>query len=231
MKFNPDKMLFIDVDTIKEFMVRGFKLYKPVVEGIKINLYSLTHIALKHDISILSLCDKHYGDDAHSKAEVELIRNGGPFDLHAEIGSEAAEKISETLLENDVVFIPTDLKINVEKLNKMVHDAKQIIIEKQAISAQYHHTTNLGGNPVYNRILDMFESDIDVFVYGVYTEYCIKENAIPFLLKGLRVWIVKDAIAPFNINPDDGDNALADLANMGVRFITTDDLIELLEQS
>lgn len=231
MNFNPDKILFLDVDTIKEFMVKGFKLYKPDVEIIKLNLAKLTHLALKHDISILSLCDKHYGDDTHAKAELELKRNGGPFELHAEVGTEAAKKIAETLLENDVVFIPTDMEITTEALTKLIHTTHQMIIEKQAISAHYCAVNNLGGNPIFNRILNALESDIDVFMYGVYTEYCIKENAIPFLLKGIRVWIVKDAITPFNINPDDGDNALTDLANLGARFITTDDFIKALGQS
>lgn len=225
-----NKVLFLDVDTLKAFMmfVEGNLLYKPIVEVIKPNLSILTKEAKKHNIGILSVCDRHFGDEKHAFAEVELKVNGGPFDMHAENGTEGAEKIPETLLEKDVMFVPTDLKVNDAELEKMIHSVQQIIIEKQSICAFYDNL-NAGGNPVLTRILDMLPQDIDVFVYGVYTEYCIKENAIPFLLRqGSRVWIVKDAIAPYNINPDDGDNALVDLANVGARFTTTEYLCKML---
>jgi len=214
--FDTDKMMCVDIDTIKACMNRGGLLYKPEVESIKSNLASITQSVANYGIKILKI-------------------NGGSFDLHAIVGTEEAEKIPETLL-NEYISIPTDLIIGYDNLQKMIPNVKQIVVEKQAICA-FYDKSNIGGNPVLYQILDILEPQ-DIFVYGVYTEYCVLENTMPFLVMGKNVWIIRDAIVPYNINsgmggvylnfPDDGDRALADMANMGARFITTEDFLRLL---
>ena len=233
--FDTDKMMCVDIDTIKACMNRGGLLYKPEVESIKSNLASITQSVANYGIKILSLSDSHYGDKKHALAESELKINGGSFDLHAIVGTEEAEKIPETLL-NEYISIPTDLIIGYDNLQKMIPNVKQIVVEKQAICA-FYDKSNIGGNPVLYQILDILEPQ-DIFVYGVYTEYCVLENTMPFLVMGKNVWIIRDAIVPYNINsgmggvylnfPDDGDRALADMANMGARFITTEEFLRLL---
>jgi len=229
MIFDPDKMMALDVDTINAFMKEGGLLYKPEVETIKQNLSMITHAVANYGIKILSFVDKHYGDEEHALAETELKINGGQFDLHAVVGTEGADKIPETILEKDVVFIPTDLDISNDSLKTMLSNVKQIVIEKQAICAFYDEN-NIGGNSVLYSVLDILDPQ-DVFVYGVYTEYCVKENAMPFLVMGQNVWIIRDAVVPYNIDSGDGDRALVDMANMGARFITTDDFIRLLKNN
>lgn len=222
MSFVPGKTVILDIDTINAFMKEGGALYKPETEVIKPNLAMITQLAFRYGTQILSFCDKHYGDSEHGDAETELKVNGGPFELHAEINTEWAEKIPETLLDRDVVYIPTDLTIKNHTLKQMLSSVKQIIVEKQALNCFHDDDSNPGGNPVLYQILDVLNIQ-NIFVQGVYTEYCVKENVMPFLVMGTKVWIIKDAIVPYNINPNEGNNALVDLANMGARFMNTDD--------
>jgi len=231
MTFDPSKMMLWGIDTIKTFMESaGWReLYKPAVETIKPNLIKIFQETSKHGITILSPSDVHFGDKEHAEAETELDVNGGPFKIHAKAGTEDAEHIPGTILDNDVVFIPTDLHIREDILKHMLCGIKQIIIEKQAISAHYSKD-NLGGNPILDRILNIFDPQ-DNFACGVYTEYCVKNNMMPLLMKKKNVWIIKDAIAAFNVNPDDGEDALIELANMGARFITTNEYINLLNNN
>lgn len=226
MFMNFDKMLVLDIDTINAFMKFG-TLYKPETEVIKPNLSIITRSSSKYDIKILSLCDKHFGDSDHAMSETELKINGGLFEIHAEDGTDEAEKIPETLLSNNVI-IPTDLEIKESNLQQIVLNSKQIIVEKQSICG-FHTPENPGGNPLLIRILDILKPEI-VFVQGVYTEYCVKENVMPILAGGdVSVLIIIDAIMSYN--PNDGNNALQDLANMGCRFISTNQYIQLLENN
>lgn len=220
------KVLVVDIDTIKAFMEVGNPLYRPSVETIKPNLNLITREAAKYGVRVLSLSDKHYGDSDHAQAEKELSMNGGQFELHATMGTE--EKIPETLLSN-IVNIPTDLCIPDEELKLIISRVDQINMEKQAICAFHDDNSNPGGNPILTRIIDILKPT-DVFVVGVFTEYCVRDNAIPFIVMGdMRVWIVRDAISAYE--KEDGDHALCDMANLGARFITTLEFIRMLNNN
>lgn len=225
--FNKDKMVYVDVDTINAFMKKGGTLYKPETETIKNNLGIITKLAEKYEIKILSLQDRHYGDSQHAMAESELKINGGLFDLHADLESGEMYKIQETVLPLSCVTFPTDLQIQDTVLFDIVNENNQLIFEKQSISAFYSNQ-NLGGNPILTRVLDKIQPT-DVFMGGVYTEYCIQENALGFRLRNCNVWIIRDAITSFY--PVDGTQAIKDLSQMGCCFITTEAFRNLLRNN
>jgi nicotinamidase/pyrazinamidase len=57
-----------------------------------------------------------------------------------------------------------------------------------------------------------------VVVVGLATDYCVKATALDAVRLGFEVGLLRDAVAAVNLEPDDGDLALADLAEAGVRI-------------
>jgi len=232
--FNIDKMCGIDVDTLYAFMSKGNILYKSETEGIKSNLRLITYELQRRGIKILSCNDKHFGDEAHKLQESELTVNGGPFELHAAAGTEGCEKIPETLLSQDVIYVPNEPLgcLNLDTFKNMIFRAKQIVIEKQSYDV-FYSKENPGGNLNIDTVLNILGSE-DFFAYGVYTDYCIKAAVLGLLARKKNVWIIKDAIVPFNVNPEDGEKALIEMVNGpngGAKFITTDSFVEILKSN
>lgn len=63
------------------------------------------------------------------------------------------------------------------------------------------------------------ERDIQrVVVCGLATDYCVKETAIDGVRLGFDVVLLPDAIAAVNLEPGDGDRAIAEMAGAGVRI-------------
>ncbi len=55
-----------------------------------------------------------------------------------------------------------------------------------------------------------------VVVCGLATDYCVKATALDAVRLGFRVTLLGDAVAAVNLAPDDGDRALAAMAEAGV---------------
>ena len=55
-----------------------------------------------------------------------------------------------------------------------------------------------------------------VVVVGLATDYCVKATALDAVRLGFATSTVADAIAAVNLEPDDGERALAELADAGV---------------
>ena len=84
------KLVFVDIDTQRDFMDEDGALYVPGAEDIKNNLRILTDYAIEHDIDILKTHDYHSDECA------EFIDNGGPFPPHCVKNSSGVDSISET---------------------------------------------------------------------------------------------------------------------------------------
>jgi nicotinamidase/pyrazinamidase len=57
-----------------------------------------------------------------------------------------------------------------------------------------------------------------VAVAGLATDYCVKATALDGARLGFEVRLLSDAVAAVNLEPDDGDRALAEMAEAGVRI-------------
>lgn len=55
-----------------------------------------------------------------------------------------------------------------------------------------------------------------VVVCGLATDYCVKATALDAVRLGFDVTLLGDAVAAVNLDPDDGDRALAEMAGAGV---------------
>jgi nicotinamidase/pyrazinamidase len=61
----------------------------------------------------------------------------------------------------------------------------------------------------------------EVVVTGLATDYCVKATALDAAGLGYRTTLLTDAIAAVNLAPDDGENAIAEMAAAGVRLANT----------
>ena len=57
-----------------------------------------------------------------------------------------------------------------------------------------------------------------VVVVGLATDYCVKETALDATSRGLRATVLRDAIAAVDLEPGDGERALAEMAEAGVEL-------------
>ena len=57
-----------------------------------------------------------------------------------------------------------------------------------------------------------------VVVVGLATDYCVKATALDAVRLGFRVHLLPDAVAAVNLEPEDGERALAEMAEAGVRI-------------
>jgi len=57
-----------------------------------------------------------------------------------------------------------------------------------------------------------------VVVCGLATDYCVKATALDAVRLGFETSVLADAVAAVNLQPDDGDQAMAAMADAGVRL-------------
>ena len=65
----------------------------------------------------------------------------------------------------------------------------------------------------------------DLYVAGLATDYCVKAACLDAIKYRLRVYLLTDACRAVNVKPGDDIRALSEMANAGVEFITTDEVI------
>lgn len=173
-------MLFWDVDTQKDFLLPGGRLYVRGAEKIIPNLHELTVWASAHEVPIISSAC------AHRLTDPELQTYGE----HCMSGTPGQQKVPETLLPNR--FTVPNRAIELPR----VRSFQQIIIEKQKFDAFT--------NPNTDSIVRQFGPRLLILLYGVTTDICVAHAANALIERGHRVKLVMDATAAL----DDKKSAL-----------------------
>jgi nicotinamidase/pyrazinamidase len=194
-------VIFWDVDTQADFMLPGGKLYVPGAEQLIPNLNRLTDAARSGHVFILGDACVHTADDP----EFAL------FPPHCVRGTPGAEIIPETLAKNVYrvpnqagIVIPADLSAY-----------QQVILEKQTLDVFDNPNTET----VLERVATFTNTDAEIYVYGVVTEYCVRLAAKGLLERGRRVALVRDAIE--TLNAEEGRKTIGELTSLGARVVTT----------
>ena len=60
-----------------------------------------------------------------------------------------------------------------------------------------------------------------LFLVGLATDYCVRATALDCVRLGYEVYVVTDGVRAVNVRPDDGARALEEMAQAGVRLITS----------
>jgi len=202
------RIIFWDVDTQRDFMLPGGKLYVPGAEKLIPNLDRLTDEARKDRVFLVSDACVHTPDDPEFQQ----------FPPHCVRGTPGAEIIPETVAERFLVLpnrreaaVPPDLT-----------PYQQVILEKQ--------TLDVFDNPLTETVLERLkrftDADAEFVVFGVVTEYCVRCVAKGLLARGRRVALVGDAIK--TLKAEDGEGALAEMTSLGARMLATREAIDSL---
>lgn len=201
----PREVVFWDVDTQRDFMLPGGKLYVPGAEKRIPALKRLVDLAREGKVFLISTVDAHTPDDPE-------FRQWPP---HCVQGTPGQEKIPETLTDRFLV-VPNDANFS---LPADVRPYKQFIVEKQ--------TLDDFDNPNTEKILERLGREPEYCVFGVVTEYCVRFAVAGLRDRGYRVAVVTDAIE--TLNAEDGRNALEEFVAKGARLIRAEEAVALAE--
>jgi nicotinamidase/pyrazinamidase len=196
------EIIFVDVDTQYDFMKRKGRLYVPDAESIIPNLKKITSFAKRKKISILATCDKHKITDDEISS--------GAFPAHCLSGTKGQKKIKETEIKSARTVSTKKLhKKEIDKLRK----ENYLIVEKQKYSA----FSNPNLKPLLNDVKK-------AYVYGVATDYCVKEVVLGLRKMGIETYVIKDAIK--SVFKENEKKCLELFRKKGVRFLTTRQLLK-----
>jgi nicotinamidase/pyrazinamidase len=186
---------FFDIDTQIDFLYPAGALYGQGSERIIAPVATLNHYAARSGIPLFSTTCAH-GENS---------REFRDWPAHCVKGTIGQQKPAATLLPNRII-IPN------EPASVDVTGAQQIIIEKDEM--------DLFSNPNVPALLDSAGVG-ECFVYGAFTDFCVK-CAIHSLLKaGRRVSVVKDATA--HLAHEAGEKVLAYLVSAGGSLVSMSD--------
>lgn len=196
-----------EVDTQTDFMLPGGKLYVPGAEKRIPNMRRLVEAAREEKAFLISSTDQHSPNDP------EFQR----FPPHCVRGTSGAEIVPD-LKAADAIHVNNT---NPATVPSTISRGKQVVIEKQ--------TLDVFDNPATEKLLAHFPPDSEFIVFGVVTEFCVRLAAKGLLDRGRRVAIVVDAIE--TLDPNEGKKTSEELASRGVKLITTNDALKMIERS
>src|SRR6202161_1342125 len=196
--------VFWEVAVQADFMLPGGKLYVPGAEKLLPNIRRLTDAARQERVFLVSHGCFHTPNDPEFSI----------FPPHCVKGTPGAELVPEALTDK-IARVPNEAKA---KLPEDLSKYQQILLEKQ--------TLNIFESRHADALVQRLGSDAEFVVFGVVTEYCVSFAAKGLLERGRRVAVVQDAIE--TLKPEDGQNSVAQLQQVGVRLTTTDQILAAL---
>jgi nicotinate phosphoribosyltransferase len=191
--------VFLDVDTQRDFMEPGGALYVPGAEQIRPNLGKLADYARGHRIPWIASADAHPPDDP----------SFNEWPPHCVVGTPGQQRIPETTRAQTTV-VPNRLGAFVAPSNGE-HELV-LEIEKQDYS--------VAANPNFGAVLTALGPSRFV-VFGVATDYCVKESALALRRLQLPVDVVVDAVCA--ITDAGGRQAVEEMIAAGARLVTTEE--------
>ncbi|MFL6214177.1 MAG: bifunctional nicotinamidase/pyrazinamidase [Blastocatellia bacterium] len=64
-----------------------------------------------------------------------------------------------------------------------------------------------------------------VYIAGLATDYCVRATTMDALRLGYETSVVTDGVRAVNVQPDDGDAALAEMREQGARLVTSQSVL------
>lgn len=199
------ELILWDVDTQRDFLLPGGKLYVPGAEKRIPALKRLVDLAREGRAFLVSTTDAHTPQDPEMRE----------WPLHCIRGTRGQEKIPETLTARRLV-IPNDAAYS---LPRDLRSYQQLILEKQ--------TLDDFDNPNTERVLKQLGKEAEYCVFGVVTEYCVRLAVLGLLKRGFRVAVVTDAIE--TLKEADGRKAIEEFVKGGARLLETEEVVALVE--
>jgi nicotinamidase/pyrazinamidase len=202
----PRDLILWEVDTQADFMLPGGKLYVPGAEKLLPKIEKLTDAARQGQAFLVSHGCYHSPDDPEFAV----------FPPHCVKGTPGSEIVRQALTDS-VVRVPNDAA----GLPEEFQEYKQIVLEKQTLDIfESRHAAS---------VVEQLPRDAEFLVFGVVTEYCVRLAAKGLLARGRAVSIIEDAIE--TLNPEEGRRTVAELRELGAKFIRTDEAVARLARN
>ena len=190
-------LLFVDIDTQHDFIDSDGKLSVPCAGELVDSLRRLTEFAQREGIPILASADAHGPDDPEF----------AQLPPHCLAGSKGQRKLAETLVDAPVIIPVSGDGLPSEQ-------PLQMIVEKVTFS--------MFSNPAVDAYLDRF-APARAVVYGVATDYCVRQAVEGLVARAIPVTVVVDAIA--GVTAEGSRAALEAFERAGVILATTDEVV------
>jgi nicotinamidase/pyrazinamidase len=141
--------------------------------------------------------------DWHPPGHCSFAAQGGPWPVHCVAGSFGAE------------FSP-----RLERAPGDVVVSKATRVDRDAYSA-------LDGTQLADELARAGVRR--VFIGGLATDYCVRATGLDARAANFDVVVLRDAVCAVDVQPDDGQRALSELAAAGAVLATTDEVLAGLE--
>uniref|UniRef100_A0A6H2A4B1 nicotinamidase n=1 Tax=viral metagenome TaxID=1070528 RepID=A0A6H2A4B1_9ZZZZ len=206
------KILFWNVDTQKDFMLPGGKLYIKDAEKILPNLAKLTQLAVNKGLIVVSTGDYHSSEDEELSNNPDFINT---FPSHCICSEEGSEFVNETYpkLISRHYYAITPNTIG-ELLTTSLERSKDIILYKNKFDV-------FKGNNYTDVILEILKPK-EIYIFGVATDFCVKYALEGLLDRGYRIYLVIDAIK--GINEENSKKLIEEWNERGVSLLTTEEV-------
>jgi nicotinamidase/pyrazinamidase len=203
--------IFWEVDTQRDFMLPGGKLYVRGAEKRLPNMKRLVDAARAGKVLLVSDACVHAPNDPEFQQ----------FPPHCVRGTEGAEIVPELTAE-PLIRIESrgDTKLPAD-----LFGYNQIVLEKQVLDVFSNPRTIDLVNRLAPVGADGKNEQVEFFVFGVVTEYCVRLAAKGLLERHRKTALVTDAIEA--LDPAAGKRTIEELAALGARFVTTDEALHL----
>lgn len=195
-------LVFVDVDTQRDFLLPNGALAVAGAEAIRENLARLTTFAREQGIPVVATADAHTLDEEDPE----------PFPPHCLIGTPGADRVEETAWPGSLVIAPgAMLSMGEEEM------PSHVTIQK----TRYDVFSAPAAEGVFGRLA---RGGATFVVYGVATDYCVKAAVEGLLDRGYKVALVVDAIRA--VDPSAESALLAEFARRGVECVRTDQVCD-----
>lgn len=194
----PGPLVFVDIDTQRDFLEPGGSLQIAGSEAILDNLARLTRFARDHGIPVIATACAHTADEPDPE----------PFPTHCLVGTRGQERVEATAWPGGVVVGPDD-RFEGEA------PAPHLTIEKRRYDVFSH--------PDAGRIVGLYGRGGPTFVvYGVATDYCVRCAVLGLLGRGQRVAVVRDAVRAVDASAEAA--VLRDFERRGAALVTAQEV-------
>jgi nicotinamidase/pyrazinamidase len=207
------KTIFWDVDTSYDFLRSDGKLYVPRSEEIIPALGALTDFAHANRIPIVASADDHTVTDPEISSTPDWKTT---FPPHCMRGTPGQLKIRETELRDPLVIGP-ELRESGALSRQVLAHTGDFLLLKQSLDV----FTNANVSTLVRTL-----APENIVVYGVATDYCDRYvvEGLLRLLPQSTLYLVTDAIRA--IYPEEGDRLVVQWAELGVRMVTTQEIVK-----
>jgi nicotinamidase/pyrazinamidase len=188
-------LVFVDIDTQRDFLEESGALYVPGSRSILPNLERLSRFAAGRRIPVVATACCHFPEDP------ELSQ----FPPHCMAGTDGQRRLEETACPESVVLGAGD------RLQGPL--PRHLTLHKQAF--------DIFSRPDAGELVNRYDEGKPTFVvYGVATDFCVRAAVEGLLGRGCRVAVVVDAVRA--IDPNAEAVLFDDWARRGTILVMTD---------